>query len=138
MVEGQRGAMCIDCVPVTVSAFEGPDSIALTMRVLLDVLARHNPKSPLTDSRRLLDAIAMLANGEVSIMRQLVWQAVRLSCFDAALELAERLPATDRTPTDVINVAFAATGWAAGNTGSTHWPRSTWPSSRPSSARSTS
>jgi hypothetical protein len=108
MVEGQRGAMCIDCVPVTVSAFEGPDSIVLTLRVLLDVLSRHNHKSPLADSRRLLDAIATLANGEVDIVRQLVWQAVRLSCFDAALELAERLPAADRAPNDIINVAFAS------------------------------
>jgi hypothetical protein len=108
MVEGQRGAMCIDCVPVTVSAFEGPDSLALTVRVLLDVVSRRNPKTPLADSKRLLDAIALLANNDLATVRHLEWQAIRLGHYDAAIELGERIPEEQREPNDRINAAFAS------------------------------
>ncbi len=107
MVEGQRGALCVDCVPATVTAFDGADSFALALRVLLDLIARRNPKSPLPESRRLLDAASQLAHGNIAALRNIAWHGIRLSHFDAAIELIERISTTERIATDAINIAFA-------------------------------
>jgi len=107
MVEGLKGALCIDCVAPTVSAFEGPDSLALSLRVLMDVLSHKNPKTPLPESRRLLDAVVALGGADPLMLRSAAWRAIRISHFDAAVEILERIADKDRVPSDAINAAFA-------------------------------
>jgi hypothetical protein len=110
MVEGKKGALCVDCVPATVSAFEGPDSSLLTLRIVEDVLAHANPLAPLQKSRALVDAAAALAQDDADSLRRIVSWAIRLHCFEAALALLERIH--PKTPRDAVETAWVC--WRMG------------------------
>jgi tetratricopeptide (TPR) repeat protein len=110
LVEGERGAVCIDCVAPAVTALEAGDSIALTLRVVEDVLAHLAPKTPTARARAVIDAAAALAEGDDATLRRIAFQALRLSQPASAMALLERIKA--REPADGINIAFAC--WRLG------------------------
>jgi tetratricopeptide (TPR) repeat protein len=110
LVEGARGALCIDCVAPAVTAFESGDSIALTLRVVEDVLANLPPKTPTARARAVIDAAAALAEGDADALRRIAHEALRLSQPASAIALLERIPT--RRPVDAIHIAYAC--WRLG------------------------
>jgi len=110
LVEGERGAVCVDCVAPAVTAFEAGDSIALTLRVVEDVLAHLPPKTPTARARAVIDAATALAEGDDATLRRIAREALRLSQPATAMALLERLKA--RTPADEVNIAYAC--WRQG------------------------